>query len=102
MIQPTVGRIVHYHAYGDKPQLPGLEPLAAIVTWVHSDRMVNLVVFDANGEPHARTSVTLVQPEDEVPEVPDENLSYATWMPYQVKKDHGSESGERTAGTEAV
>jgi hypothetical protein len=53
---------------------------AAIVCFVHSDRMVNLAVFDSNGEFHPKTSVPLVQPEDEAkPSTP-----HATWMPYQV------------------
>ena len=42
-MKPSVGRIVHYH-----PGPTGSEPEAAIVTRVHNDTCVNLVVF---GEP---------------------------------------------------
>lgn len=92
MIEPTIGRVVHYH----DPDLSD-QPCTAHVCYVHHERMVNLRVFDANGEGHPRTSVQLVQPGDEAPEHP-----HATWMPYQVKKDHGSESGEREAGETRV
>lgn len=92
MIQPTVGRVVHYH----DPSLSD-QPLDAHIAYVHSERLINIGGFDANGVPFSETSVTLVQPGDEVPDHP-----HATWMPYQVKKDHGSESGERAAGEQAV
>lgn len=49
---PTIGRIVHFHsdANGDMPE-------AAIITYVHSESMVNLTVFNHNGTPFSRTSV---------------------------------------------
>ena len=72
MIEPTVGRIVWYH-----PGPTGVH--AAIITHVHGDDCVNLVIFDANGVPYQRTSVTLLQ--GEKPEWLTEN--YAEWMPYQ-------------------
>jgi hypothetical protein len=58
----------------------GKQPLAALVTYVHSDTMVNLAVFDANGNGHGRTSVKLVQ-DGGNPRSVDE--SYCEWMPYQ-------------------
>ena len=101
MIQPTVGRIVWYYP-DERDGMTGgagdTTPRAAIIAYVHDDHMVNLVVFDTNGMSYSRTSVTLVQPED--PARPDQ--SYCRWMPYQVKKDHGSESGEKAAGTQEV
>lgn len=103
MIEPTVGRIVHYYRNGDKgAPVPNYHegPCAALVTEVHSDRMVNLAVFDWNGNPHSVTSITLVQPDDELP-APGEH--YCTWMPYQIKgKATGSESGEKEAGTQSI
>ncbi len=95
MITPTVGRIVHFTP---APGTVGDQPLAAIVTYVHSDRCVNLTVFDPYGVPKGCTSVPLVQPGDAKPE----GSFYCEWMPYQVKKDTGSESGERAAGTEGI
>lgn len=76
MIKPTVGRIVWY-----RDHQPGLDyqPCAAIVTYVHSDRLVNLSVFDCDGEHRPHTSVTLVQENDPVPNGP-----YCEWMPYQI------------------
>lgn len=83
MIEPTCGRVVWYRAHdSDAIKLDSKQPLAAMVTYVHGPRMVNLVVYDPNGVPHSRTSVTLLQAEDEVPAVL--GGSYCEWMPYQV------------------
>lgn len=81
MIQPTIGRVVwFYPAATDPLHKPGYdEPRAAIVTRVWSDRMVNLVVFDPDGNAHARTSVYLIQPDD-----PPTAANHCRWMPYQI------------------
>lgn len=84
MIKPTVGRVVWYtptkdeHGMYQFPCLSG-QPLAAIIACVHTDVMVNLTVFDANGEPHGVCSVDLIQ--DGQPK-PDYGR-YCEWMPYQ-------------------
>jgi hypothetical protein len=110
MIQPTVGRIVWYKPYSTEgyavgpmgeasgPDFKNDARCAAIITCVHSERCVNLTVFDANGETHPATSVTLIQPEDEQ----EQSHGFCEWMPYQVKKPTGSESGEAAAGTQIV
>ena len=85
MIKPTVGRKVWY--WPSEYDLNGLgamvaahlQPLDATVVCVHGDRMVNLVVFDANGNMHKCLSVTLVQEGDTKPEG-----RYCEWMPYQI------------------
>jgi hypothetical protein len=90
MIKPTVGRIVWYR------QLDGVhdeQPFAAILTYVHSDRLVNLVVFDHFGIGKTRASVQLVQEGDPTPEVG----GYAEWMPYQIGQAKKHEAAE-TAG----
>lgn len=99
-IRPTVGRIVHYYSTSTDEWINriGSEPLAAIITAVHSDTCVNLTVFASYGDPASRRDVLLVQPCTEIPE----SGSYCTWMPYQVRKSFGSESGEKAAGTESV
>ena len=101
MIQPTVGRIVLFCPMPgmgyDEVVTQGNCPVPAIITHVWGDRMVNLAVFDADGRHHAITSVTLRQPEDEA-----DNNTHCEWMPYQVKKPTGSESGEKAAGEQAI
>ncbi len=102
MIQPTVGRVVHFHCSPDFAGTNGLyrqdaSPMAAHVAFVHDERMINLCVIDHTGQSHGLTSIQLVQPDDEVPE-----SAHARWMPYQVRKSHGSESGEEHAGTEQI
>jgi hypothetical protein len=73
MISPTIGRIVWYRDGSS-------QPLAAIVTYVWSDRLVNLAVFNPNDcLPFGKTSVTLMQDGDQLPV----GESYAEWMPYQ-------------------
>lgn len=83
MIVPTIGRVVLYRPNEIDAELQAIgstQPLAAHVAYVHGDRMVNLMVIDPNGNPHARTSVTLVQKED----VPPTGSAYCHWMDYQL------------------
>lgn len=84
MIKPTVGRMVWFWpgiggarergmAYSNSAQ-----PLAAQITYVHSDHMVNLAVFDQKGATFGVTSVELLQGDRRPP------LGiYCEWMPYQ-------------------
>lgn len=81
VITPTAGRMVWFwpgRAETDEP-VSG-RPFAAIVAFVHSDRMVNLAVFNHNGQPEWHTSVPLIQEDDKKPELG----RYAEWMPYQI------------------
>lgn len=80
VISPTPGRIVWFHpAPHDGVATLNGQPLAAIVAGVHSDRLINLAVFDAYGNSQQRSNVHLVQPDDAAPD-----CAHATWMPYQV------------------
>lgn len=80
MISPSIGRVVWFTpAVGDKSYPESKQPCAALVTYVHSDTMVNLAVFDSNGRHHSETSVTLVQ--DDAGR--GANGRYAEWMPFQ-------------------
>jgi hypothetical protein len=95
MITPTVGRIVWFYAASNAAEAGFCrpfegEPLPAIIARVWENRTVNLTVFDANGVPHPRTSVPLVQGDDPAPE----HGFYATWMPYQIgqAKKHAEEA----------
>lgn len=93
MMKPTVGRVVYFHEHESQPQ-----PYAAIITYVHTDMVVNLVIFDANGNPMPRASVPL-----------SSSVSHThyvwSWMPYQLAKaaagDHNSESAEPRPDTAA-
>lgn len=81
MIQPTIGRVVWYRA----GQLDGMlrigeQPFIGHVAYVHTDRSVNLVIFDHYGNSFAREKVVLVQEGDDKPH----DTGYAEWMPYQV------------------
>jgi len=72
-ILPTVGRVVWFtpsRLTGDGrfAHIDGRKPLAAIVAHVFNDALVNLAVFDSNGQPHSRTSVPLVQEGEAKPE----------------------------------
>lgn len=71
---------------------------AAIITAVHNSALVNLVVFDANGTSHGKASVPLIQPGEKA----DQDDGYCQWMPYQIKKSTGSESGEPAVGTQPI
>ena len=72
---PTIGRIVLFHP------TPGITR-AAIVAYVHSDTMVNVAVFDNNGETFGQTSVQLVAPGQPTPEFG----MYCEWPAHPVEK----------------
>jgi len=74
VIKPTVGRVVLFHPHDDRSAT-----FAALVAFVHSDSMVNLMVSNQNGVPFAVTSVKLVQDG----ETPPESGAYCEWMAYQ-------------------
>ena len=69
------------------------QPHAAIITHVHSDRMVNLCVFDKNGNPLPKTSVPLVQPGDAEPT----GYDYCRWMPYTLATETTRQQQAETA-----
>lgn len=79
MISPTIGRVVWFQPSKPAEQPLRDQPYTALVTYVWSDTMVNLAVFDQNGSPFAATSVKLLQDEDASPE----NGHFAEWMPFQ-------------------
>lgn len=89
MIRPTIGRVVWFHPSGSNP---ASQPNAALIAYVHSDTMVNLAAFDANGVPSSHTSVPLYQggPEEERPA-----SYYAEWMPYQQGQAAKTEALEK-------
>lgn len=84
VIIPTVGRKVYYRAPANAAA-QGIQiynhdqPCDATVLYVHSERMVNVLVVDHMGNTHKLPSTTFVQPGDPVP-----SHGYVEWMPYQV------------------
>ncbi len=86
MIKPTNGRIMWYWPMKNER---GDQPLAAIVSYVYGDNMVNLGVFDRQGNVSSKVSVPIVQ--DGSPYTAGDS-HYAEWMPYQIgqaKKHEG-------------
>lgn len=87
MILPTVGRDLWYRPNSyDKTGPEAMQqhwdaPLCSKVVCVHSDRLVNLVIFDEVGTVFTRLSVPLRQEGDVLPE----GVAFAEWMPFQVK-----------------
>ncbi|MCA8326113.1 DUF2829 domain-containing protein [Burkholderia cepacia] len=94
MIEPTVGRVVHFRpgkqAANLRIQCDKTQPLAAIVTYVHGPRMVNLAVLDALGRHHALTSVKLLQDDDKG----SDDEPFAEWMPFQKGQAGKTEAAE--------
>lgn len=81
MIKPTVGRVVLFTPHhADRHHNDDRQSWAALICYVHSDRMVNLAAFGQNGASHSKTSVTLLQDDDAKPE----HGHYCEWMPYQT------------------
>lgn len=84
-IEPTVGRVLHYHPENDDSRLERIdnqEPLAAIIAQVRPDGLLNLSVVAQDGHPVGRTRVRLFQDGEEIVEP---ERGYAVWMPYQKK-----------------
>ena len=83
MIEPTVGRIVHFRpgkqAHALRLMCDQKQPLAAIVTYVHDERTVNLDVMDAHGRHSAFTNVRLLQDDDKG----SDDEPFAEGMPFQ-------------------
>lgn len=80
MIQPTVGRILHFFpSPGDRSRGDG--PLAAIVAAVINDRCVNVAIIDSRGRAshEPATNVTLMQEGDAPP-----SGEHCRWMKYQI------------------
>jgi hypothetical protein len=94
MTQPTVGRVVHFYTKEGKYDFGYCfgtgRPHAAIVTHVHSDKLVNVVAFDANGKSHGFTSVQLVQADEQV-----YGPVYCEWMPFQKGQAQKAEELEK-------
>lgn len=78
IVSPTPGRILWFFPRGWHDTA---NPLAAIVAKVWSDRLVNLCVFDENGQPHPYTSVRLVQGDESVLE----GEQHCRWVPHQQR-----------------
>lgn len=90
MIQPTVGRVVlirrpHIHTSAKD------QPECGLITYVHSERMINVVGFTWDGAPFALTSLRLKQEGDEVPV----GAQHAEWMPYQKGQAAKTEALEK-------
>ena len=90
MITPTVGRIVWFHP---EAGVSYTQPWAALVTYVHSATMVNLAVFNENGNPQSRTSVPLWQGDGGIPAG-----MFCEWMPYQKGQAAKTEALEKQIG----
>ncbi|MDH1341837.1 hypothetical protein [Ectopseudomonas oleovorans] len=104
-IVPTVGRVLHffptvdYMASRKQAFNNPAQPLAAVIAYVHSDTMVNLTVWDQNGEQFSVCSVPLVQEGSDV----IVGSFYAQWMPYQKGQAAKTESLEsQLAGKPAI
>jgi hypothetical protein len=96
-IIPTIGRVMWFHRSGiEGVCMDAGQPMAAIVAFVHSEKCVNLTVFDHLGGNFPMGGVRVRQDGD-----PDDSRPYVAWMPYQVgqaKKELHQQDPERWAG----
>jgi hypothetical protein len=94
MIKPTVGRIVLYHPHDLDGGDVNDQPHAAIVAHVHSDRLINLTVFNENGSVYSRQGVTLVQGDEAEAGLTVPSSDFAEWMTYQKDQAAKAEAAE--------
>lgn len=92
MIKPSIGRVVWFKDNGMSNQF-----MPALICYVWSDDMVNLVVFDGNGIPNQRTSVPLFNGDSE--DCPDYQCC---WMPYQKGQAAKAEALEKQLESETT
>lgn len=93
MIEPTVGRIVHFFDPQEKNDNKyGPSPRAAIITYVWSNEMVNLTVFERSGYYTARERTHLAQPDV----CPPGDMVYCQWMADQIRQAAKTASFEET------
>lgn len=81
LIPPTVGRRILFYpgsARGGYAFIIGQEH-SADIAFVHSDRVINIMALDSNGNRLGITSVKLVHEGDPIP-----SGDHCRWMPYQV------------------
>lgn len=78
MIKPTIGRVVWFHPGKGFDGAHLDQPLPALIAYVHTDHLINIGGWDANGVPFRATSVELAQ-EGMTPTT----SWYCEWMPYQ-------------------
>jgi len=81
MIQPTVGRVLHYFPSVDASLAPNAQPYAALLAFVVNDTTVNLTVSNPDGTTFGAENVQLVQGGDQVR---DPTKPFARWMAYQL------------------
>lgn len=96
MISPTVARMVwFYHSAADKTA--GVQPHPAVVTYVHSDTVINVAGWHPNGTPFSATNLALVQDGP-----PPDHIPFAEWMPYQKGQAAKTEEAEKAAFAASV
>ena len=83
-IEPTVGRVVHYHPAPDHRDHGNV--LTAFICKVHDNGSVNLAIFDSDGMQFSRLRVQYADQQG------DDYTGHWSWMPYQLgqaaKTDH--------------
>jgi hypothetical protein len=87
MIEPGIGRALHYRPDGADP---AAQPHAATVIFVHGNRSVNLACFSPAGTYYHREEVPLLQDDDTAPATG----GYAEWMPFQKGQAVKTEAAE--------
>lgn len=97
-VKPAIGSIVWYYpGVAEKPTIKALGqgPLAAIVVGVWNNRLVNLAVFDGEGEHHKRLQVELLQDGDDAPTA-DHYAAWA-WMSPHGRRVNMETAAQQTA-----
>ncbi len=96
IIPPGVSRKVWYRPFGHNRTLLGVfddsQPCDATITYVWSERLVNLRVTGPTGAVQQFNSVPLLQEGDAVPAI--EHGGYAQWMPYQQGQAKKAEAAQ--------
>jgi hypothetical protein len=94
VIIPTVGRNVHLRRVGDPSDA---QPNLAFIVYVHNDRLVNIVYFDAEGVHRAAKRVLLLQGDEDDAKGKDSATYWVEWMPWQKGQASKTDAAEKVA-----
>lgn len=98
---PTVGRIMWFYSNDGFMVKCGAQPYKADVCYVHDENLVNVAVFDHEGNRFQKIMIPIVQDGSPFTTSSIEcEAGYLMWMPYQISKAAADKIGKASTPEE--